>query len=402
METPSQDRGVPNAVDVRRLHPWTLLQRFVVSLPGFAILLIPVLRTPSSESYFNLGIAALYAAITLPLIYLQYHRFRYWITPNELVIHSGVLTRRRRNIPVERIQNIEMQQKLLPRLLGTASVKVFTAGSSTAEGVLEYVSVGEAQRIREVIRSFQRQKEIAADMAGTATDKGVRRPVADPDSAIREPAPANAALDLLVSMSVERVLLSGVFRFSLLYIAIIFSFLQFIEPDPELLADMLTRGRFKAWSEIIANSPWIAAATAVAAAAMLSWISGILVNLNKYYGFKLWLEIDKLHKRHGLLTLSEATIPLKKVQALICRTNPVMEHFGWWAMELQTMGLNVREQGYQIAAPFSRELEIVDLSSTIQGVAWPRQLSRVSRLTIRRMIVRYSLAVVVLSGVTAT
>ncbi len=381
------------------MHPWTLLQRFVVSLPGFAILLLPVMKSPSSANYFNLGIAILYGAVTLPLIYLQYHRFRYWITPNELVIHSGVFTRRRRNIPVERIQNIEMERKLLPRLLGTASVKVFTAGSSAAEGVLEYVSVAEADRIREVIRSFQKQKAQDKTESIASTDPREDRVSAGRNAVASRVGEAAATVSSneqyaqqpLISMTLDRVLLSGMFRFSLLYIAIIFSFLQFIEPDPELLAEMLTRGRFGAWAESISDSPWLAGVVAAAAAALLSWISGILVNLNKYYGFRLWLEVDKLHKRHGLLTLAEATIPLKKVQALICRSNPLMARFGWWIMELQTMGLNVRESGYQIAAPFSQESEIGELSTRILPVSWPKRLSKVSRLTIRRMTVRYSL-----------
>ncbi|MBT8401407.1 MAG: PH domain-containing protein [Rhodothermia bacterium] len=405
MESPTEDRGAPEGVDERRLHPWTLLHRFVVSLPGFAILLIPVLRSPSSESYLNLGIAVLYGAVTLPLLYLQYHRFRYWITPNELVIHSGVFTRRRRNIPVERIQNIEMERKLLPRLLGTASVKVFTAGSAAAEGVLEYVSVAEANRIREVIRSFQRQKAQDAQWTSDGAQPSAQvlersgRPVPDHerDALAEVTDDDHHAGPPLISMTLDRVLLSGMFRFSLLYIAIIFSFLQFIEPDPELLAEMLTRGQLGALTQTVADSPWLAGFMAAAAAALLSWVSGILVNLNKYYGFRLWLETDKLHKRHGLLTLAEATIPLKKVQALICRSNPVMSRFGWWIMELQTMGLNVREHGFQIAAPFSQEEEIGDLSTRILPVSWPSRLSKVSRLTIRRMTIRYGLVLAALT-----
>ena len=405
---------MPAGADVRRLHPWTLMQRFVVSLPGFVILLIPVVRSPSGSSWLNLGIALVYGAVTLPLIYLQYHRFRYWITPKELVIHSGVLTRRRRNIPIERIQNIEIERRLLPRLLGTASVKVFTAGSAAAEGALEYVSVSEANRIREVIRQFQRRMaESAPPSMGPAGD--VER--AAPDES-RPGAPSqvftgdlarvstlaateNDAGEHLFSMSLERVLLSGMFRFSLLYIAIIFSFLQFIEPDPELLAEMLTRGRFRRWTVEITNSPWMAGSVAVLAAALLSWLSGIAVNLNKYYRFSLWQEKDKLHKKHGLLTLSEATIPLKKVQALICRSNPVMAYFGWWALELQTMGLNVREQGHRVAAPFGREEEIVPLTGRIFPVRWPVRLSRVSRLTIRRRSIRYGVLLVLASGLLA-
>lgn len=364
-------------VDVKRLHPMTLIQRVILSLPGFVILLLPVVRSPSTTSWFNLGFAVLYGLITLPLIFLQYQRFRYWITPKELVIHSGVLTRRRRNIPVDRIQNIEIERKLLPRLLGTARVKVVTAGSDSAEGVLEYVSVPEANRIREAIRILQ--LHVQGDDPGETTVL---------DSSV---APAVATLDVqpLIRLTLERVLLSGVFRFSLLYIAIIFSALQFFEPDPEVLVDFLTRGRFGEWTAMVVQSPWMAALGGMVAAALLSWVSGILVNLNKFYDFRLSLEGNRLHKKHGLLTIAEGTIPLKKIQTLIYRTNPLMSRFGWRALELQTMGLNVREHGHQVAVPFAKAAEIRPIEKLIFPVVWPERLLPVSRLTIRRMSIRY-------------
>ena len=115
----------------------TLLQRMVVSLPALGFILLPVFTSGDSTAWFNLVLAGVYAMFIIPWIALYYMRFRYWITPTELVIHSGVITRRKRNIPIERIQNIEIEQSPLPRLLGTAKVAVYTAGSAKAEGVLE-------------------------------------------------------------------------------------------------------------------------------------------------------------------------------------------------------------------------------------------------------------------------
>ena len=368
---------VASILDVRRLHPMTLVQRFILSLPGFVILLMPVIRAPSSADFFTISIAVLYGVLTLPFIFLQYQRFRYWITPKELVIHSGVLTRRRRNIPVDRIQNIEIEQKLLPRLLGTARVKVVTAGSDSAEGVLEYVSLSEARRIREAIRTIQK---------GETVDTSVDAPEA---AAAGSSAAIESAAQPLISLNLERVLLSGAFRFSLLYIALIFSALQFFEPDPEALIDLMTRGRFNEWANLVAQSPWMAAAAGVVVASLLSWVSGILVNLNKYYGFRLSLEGTRLYKKHGLLTIAEGTIPLKKIQTLIYRTNPLMSRFGWWIMELQTMGLNVREHGHQVAVPFARSDELRPIERIIFPVDWPESLRPVSSLTVRRMSIRY-------------
>ncbi len=375
----------------QRLHPLTLVQRVVKSLP--ALFFILFFRSSDSENWITLAFLVLYGAFALPMIILQYMRFQYWITPREVVIHSGVLTRRKRSIPLDRIQNIVIERSLLPRLLGTAKVKIETAGSKTTEGVLEYVSLDEAQRIREIVRSYQRQ---LAALEPTPSEVAVE------DARAMTPAAAPAVESLpqgLFTMTLPRILLSGAFRFSLLYIALIFSGLQSVmDPlnlTPEQIADWLMGDGLQPITTAAQASPWLLGIATVLAAMLLGWLTGIVINLTRYYGFRLWLEGDKLHRRHGLLTISEGTIPLKKVQSLILRSNPLMRRFGWYRLELQTMGYDVEKQGYQVAVPFAKKDEILELAPHIRPFALPATFTPVSKITIRRTFIRYSAALLV-------
>lgn len=381
-------RRTLNAVqESKRLHPTTLVLRVLVSLPALAFILYPALSNPNSGSWFSLFFGTVYGLIALPAIVLQYLRFSYRITPREIVIQSGVLNRKNRSIPLERVQNIQIEQSLLPRLLGAAKVKIETAGSSSTEGVLEYVSRSEAQTIRQAVRSFKHQQ--AAD----AEDKEI-----DPstlDASATEPLDAG---EEIFAMSIGRVLLSGAFRFSLLYIALIFSALQFIPADDVVLWLQRSQGELSGLYEAATQSPWLLGLASVFVAGVLSWITGILVNLNKYYNFHLWLDGDKLRLRRGLLTLAEGTIPLKKVQTLILRTNPAMRKFGWYALEVQTVGLDVEEQGHRVVVPFAQEDEILELAQHIRSFDLPETFESVSTLTIRRHFVRYSVALGVITG----
>ncbi|MGI9173706.1 MAG: PH domain-containing protein [Rhodothermales bacterium] len=380
----------------RRLHPKTLVQRVAISLPGVLFILLPLLRSSrDGNAWFTLLFAAFYGLVALPLIFLQYNRFRYWITPKEIVIRSGVLNTQHRSIPIERIQNIETEQSLLPRLLGTAKVKIVTAGSAGAEGVLEYVSLKEAQSIRQTVRAYQRRQDLASE---AASDPALD--VRELDQAEEKQEPAVEALGsvaqeketTLFAMSLQRALLSGAFRFSLLYIALIFSAFQYLDIDPEYAADWLMGGRLERVTTLIETSPWLVGIITVLTAASLSWITGILINVNKYYRFRLALQEDKLYKKSGLLTVSEGTIPLGKVQALILRTNPLMRYFGWYALELQTMGLNVEQRGYQVAAPFARLAEVLRVAQPIYPFALPDTFTPVSKLMIRRTSLRYAVS----------
>ncbi len=373
------DAPTPKAdAEWSRLHPITLLQRFILSLPGFAAVLLATYRSPDSANWASLIATILYAVVALPLIYLRYARFRYRITEKELVIQSGVLTRQHRNIPLEKIQNVSVVQRLLPRLTSTASVQVVTAGSTTAEGVLEFVSLGEARRIREIVRAYKR--------VGGAVSGTVETP--EPEATVED------ERQLLLRLGIGRVLLSGAFRFSLLYIAIIFSLLQFFQPDPEVMTQWLLQERYDPFVAAVRAAPAIAAFIAVLAAALLSWFSGIVVNLNKFYGFTLWDEKDKVAKRTGLLTVSERSIPKRRIQAVIVKSNPVMSAFDWFSANVQMIGHDVNQQGHAVVAPFVRWSEFDEIRRHLTSVSVPAELRRVSVRRAGRLATRYTAAVV--------
>lgn len=133
MERSPASEPSSEAPQFRRLHPLTLLVRLLMSLPALLILLLPALRGQTIDRG-TLVTLILYGLLAFPLILAHYLRFRYALTPRELLIESGVLTHRRRSIPIDRIQNIQIERTLLARLLGLARVRIETAGSAETEG----------------------------------------------------------------------------------------------------------------------------------------------------------------------------------------------------------------------------------------------------------------------------
>lgn len=353
----------------QRLHPLTLLLRVGASLPALLIVMFPILQNPNAANYVSIVLTILYGVVALPAIVLQYMRFSYRITPKQIVIQKGVLKRQNRSIPIERIQNIQTEQNLVARLFGIVKVKIETAGSSGTEGSLEYVRLGEAQKIREVVRSFQHRRA-------------------------EEPAEAEATnrpeTEALFGMPLQRVLLSGAFRFSLLYLAVIFSAFQLVDPESVIERFLLTEDRMEQLASIVVAHPAITIVATVVVAVLFGWMTGIVVHLARYYGFQLWLEGDKLRKRHGLFTVTEDTIPLQKAQALILRTNPLMRAFGWYELKVQTIGLDLEEEGHRVIAPFAQSGQILELAQRVRSFDLPEAFGSVSRITIRRRFIRYT------------
>ena len=308
--------------EVQMLHPMTLIQRFLIAVPAVFVLLLPFLRSPQSSDYFSIVTVIIYGVLALPLIFLRYYRFRYRITRKEIIIQSGIITRQHRSIPIERIQNIEIEQSVLPRLFGTAKVKIETAGSSKTEGVLEFVSIERAHQIREIIRSYQQEQESPPASEAAVLDQTDAAPPL-PEQKINAPASENELGEPMFAMSLPRVLLTGMLRFSLFYIAIAFSVIQQFNPSPDEIELWLEKGWLHPVAELYQSSPWLFTIAGIITAVSLSWIAGILVSLNRNYNFRIWLKNKKLHKHQGLLTLSQGTIPLKRIQARLLYLEPI-------------------------------------------------------------------------------
>jgi len=64
------------------------------------------------------------------LIYPYYRSYFYEIHKDEVVVHTGVLTRRVTHVPLQRITNLEVLRGPLDRVLGLGTINIQTAGST--------------------------------------------------------------------------------------------------------------------------------------------------------------------------------------------------------------------------------------------------------------------------------
>jgi putative membrane protein len=195
----------------RRLHPATVVLSVIRGAPS-TLLGLPAILAVTSD--FNLlyviGLAIVATLVAGFFRWLAWRRFTYQLTGDAVVIESGLLSRNRRTIPFDRVQDVDIEQQLLARIFGLAKVSLETGGAGKDEGALDSVSLAEAQRLRGVIR--QRAAGVHVE---EAAGEGAE-PVAQ-DSRV------------LFAMPFPRVLLWGLFNFSLVWLAVIFGALQYVD-----------------------------------------------------------------------------------------------------------------------------------------------------------------------------
>jgi putative membrane protein len=315
----------------RRLHPATLISRSVRVVPqmlgGGAAYAAVIAREGWSRVLLFAAAAGLLGLVgTL----LYWWRFRYTVGASEIVIESGVLKRQRRVIPYDRVQDIAIEQPLLARLFGTARVRVETGGSAADEGDLDMISLGDAQALRDRMRHD-----------GTTA----------PQAAVEEP--------VLFSMSLGRLLHSGLFNFSIVFLAAIFAVLQYLDEFGviDIEAWFVSGGADAAAGYVNLQVTLLL----IALLLVLGVVAGVARTAARDFGFRLTRMERGLRRRRGLFTLSEVVIPIGRTQVALIDSGPISRLFGWHRLSFQTLGADQREGGVQVAAPFARMEELLPI-----------------------------------------
>ena len=343
----------------RRLHPATLVVRWLKIVPqalaGVAAAAISMARNGLGSILVIIAVAAL---VGLILAFLVWWRFRYTVAAGEIVIESGVLNRQRRVIPYDRVQDIAIERRPLARLFGTARVRIETGGSAADEGNLDMIALADAYALRDIIRRGHSEA----------------------------PPPTTAEEPVLFELGFGQLLYSGLFNFSLLFLAAIFAVLQYFEQFG--LIDM---------------DAWLTPENATAAAGylglrltlvliplllLLGLVSGVIRTVARDFGFRLTRTEAGLRRRRGLFTLSEVVIPVRRTQVALIESGPIARRLGWYSLAFQTLGADQKEGGVQIAAPFARMAQLLPILAEA-GYSPPPPRAAFARVP-RRALIRWA------------
>ena len=349
----------------RRLSPLSVFYRAGETVVRLAWLL--VIATVGSQSMgvpTGVGAGVVVAGLVLALLYqfVYWERYEYELTGDTFDIRSGVLSRRTREIPLGRVQNVDLRRNVVQRALGIAEVRLETAGGSDTEAQLRFVERTEAERLRDAV---SRRKRGASDDA-------------------TEPEPA---ADLLFAITPRELLVLGVTSVDLRLLSLASVFLPVVLPS---LSD-----RFGDPLVSFAMAAPLAAFGLAVAAAVLSG----LYSITNYYGFRLSRAGSELRYERGLLQQFAGTIPLEKIQSLAITENVLARRLGYASLSVETAGYAPGDSsGSQSAVPIAERNRVFGLARSIDSFGEP-DWQRPPKRARTRYVVRYVALVLLLAGV---
>ncbi|MFI2714536.1 PH domain-containing protein [Micromonospora sp. NPDC018662] len=228
----------------------------------------------------------------------------YHVVGRELRVHEGLLWRRTRAIPLERLQAVEVVRPLLAQLTGLAELRLEVVGGGKTEAPLAYLGVAEAAALRQRLLS----------VAG-------RAPAPTPATVGASPAPAPAGRRLHAVRN-QDLLVS-----------------QLLTPQ----AFLLPFGLAFVVGQFLSEGSW----SFIAVASTLTAMAGVLLQPIRRvlddWGFRLDADGDLLRVHNGLLETRVQTVPLHRVQTVGVTWPLLWRVKGWLRLRLEVAGYSAGE-----------------------------------------------------------
>jgi putative membrane protein len=279
----------------RRLHPLSPLLHGAKSIAVIVAALSWNTLGQVGLEKFVLGVLVLAVGVVIFSL-VGWLNTGYHVVGRELRIQDGLLWRRNRAIPLERLQSVELRRPLLAQWTGLAELRLEVVGGAKTEAPLAYLTVREAAALRERLLA----------LAGRTQD--VVSPTA-PAPAPERPLVHVANGDLVIS--------------------------QLLTPQ----AFFLPLGIAVVVTQFVLEGSW----TFIGIASTITAMAGVLLQparrVLRDWDFRLARDPDgRLAVRYGLTETRNQTVPLHRVQSVTVTWPLLWRAKHWMHMRLDIAG----------------------------------------------------------------
>ncbi|WP_126665015.1 PH domain-containing protein [Haloterrigena salifodinae] len=260
--------------------------------------------------------------------FLYWQRSSYSIEDGQITMRRGVLNLKRRSVPLERVQQVDVVQDWFNSLLGLTAVTFETAGTREKSGIeLQYVTKNDAERIQ---KRLENQTEWSVE--------------------------ATAEQTTLYDASLQALILRGLTSLHLKYIFI------GILGIATILTDLISTpgNRIPILSKLV----YLPLPVVLGGLLLLVWLFGAIKTVIKFYDLSVTLEGDNLRSRAGFIYDHSTTIPMENIQVVRISSNCLQRILDYAVLTVSSAGMTEDNP-----FPFRKPLIPLEKSNTIETVA---------------------------------
>jgi putative membrane protein len=307
----------------RRLHPaaigvYGLSALGEAALPLVALFAVAVLGRGLDEQALVRGAMAAFLAGAFAVIagVWRWHTTSYGVTGDAIHHRYGILSIKETDVPLARIQSLDLEQGPLQRLFGVHAVHVQTGGGGKGgEIVLQAVGAAEVRALQELVGRPPGPEAVA-----TGPERRLGRPM------------------LLVAALTAGQL--GVI------LPVLAGLAQFAD---DVFGPESMRIELHGLREL---------ALALAALLVAAWALSVLGAIVAFAGFTVSRDGDRLRIRRGLLQRRQATVAVERVRAAEVVEGVLRRPFGLAALRIEVIGHAKEAAAAQTLFPLLRRGEV--------------------------------------------
>lgn len=376
-----------------RLHPLTLVLGLITAVRRMIIPAIPLLFI--KNRWIGFSLLLLMSGGTVATLLIRYFTFSYRIEDGELRTKEGIFERTERHIPLERIQEIRIEQSVLQRLFDVVEAHIETAAGEGPEASLSVLSRAEAERLRQaVFARLSEPRDRRASAVAAAPEAGPERAI------IYQP----GWRELVLAGLTSNHLLSG-----LALVGALWAFADDVLPESFYRRGGVIFGQ--AVQQLLAQGTRQAVLVGAAILLLLllvGMIFSVVGTMVLFYGFTLSRSGEDLYRSWGLLTRRASSLPRRRIQVLEIEEGLLRRLCGLAALRADIAGSKREHEddnhGRDVLLPVIRRQELSDLLPVFfadlpdDRAEW----KQVSKLAIRRGTLKSAIVAALLAaGLTA-
>lgn len=351
----------------RKLRPSAIPIWFLYDVSKGIFGLLPLIFAGSSALFFAAALGLMF--LITPAI--RYSRFRYDIQGDTLVIEGGLVSRWRRVIPKDRVQSIDVVQKLRHRAFGVLELRIEAVGGKQTEAALVAVLPEEADRIRRWASGGKAGSELAgSELVGSASLGAVSEDSTAP----------------LARLTRKDLIISGITGGRVAVLAILIGYAQeFLGEDTFNLITNYAEGLMPGASLVVIIL------LLVTGVVVISVVLSIVLTVLIYWDFTVRRENERLVITRGLLEKRRAQIPLRRVQAVQVNENFLRRPLGLASLTVVVAGYsseNQEKEESSMLLPLARKQDAWRVATEILGAPAGLATAALIRSPVRAMGLR--------------
>lgn len=234
---------------------------------------------------------------------INYFFTYYTLTENLLIIESGVINKKKTEIPFSSITTVDLSQNILYQIFGVYKIKVDNASQTNdavnKSNIILTLKVSEAVQFKQIIIGTDNTETVKEDQ-----EKG--------------------AIKAEIGEFLKLGLLQSKVRYILSIVAIFGSLTSFIIP---ILENKIVGALIGAFIVVTIISVYLIAVA-------MSMIKSVI----KYYDFKVWADEDTLKVQYGLLNKKSYSLQKSKINGIILKQSILMRICKLYTAEVIVIG----------------------------------------------------------------